>query len=147
MLIDEVRQRMTQAMRDRNGVAKSILRVALGDLQAAESRQHEPLNDAQAEAVVRKLIKSNQETIELTKDAAAADRLREEVAVLEALLPRTLSVDQIVAALEPAAERIKSAANDGQATGAAMKHLKQAGADVTGRDVAEAVRRVRGVSG
>ena len=131
-------------MRDRDDAARSILRVALGDLQLAESRSAEAFTDQQAEGVIRKLIKSNTETIEFTRDEAVAERLRHENQVLESLLPRTLSVEQIIAALEPVEAQIRGAGNDGQATGAAMKHLKSTDANVVGSDVAQAVRQMRG---
>jgi hypothetical protein len=40
-------------------------------------------------------------------------------------------------------DALRAEANDGKATGAAMKHLKSLGALVEGKDVSEAVRRVR----
>lgn len=141
--IEDLRAQITQAMRDRDEARKSILRVALGDLQAAESRQTTPLTPEQGAAIVRKLIKSNEETLGLTKDAPTAERLRRENEILQALLPQTLGVDAIVAALEPVADQVRAAGNDGQATGVAMKHLKARGAAVEGKDVADAVKRLR----
>ena len=67
----------------------------------------------------------------------------EEIAVLESFLPKTLSVDEIVAALAAVADPIKAAGNDGQATGVAMKHLKSTSALVNGKDVSEAVKKIR----
>jgi len=52
-------------------------------------------------------------------------------------------VEDIVSALAPVHAAIKAAGNEGQATGVAMKHLKSSGATVNGKDVAEAVKRVR----
>ena len=63
--------------------------------------------------------------------------------MLEELLPKTLDADGIVALLEPVRDAIRAAANDGQATGVAMKHLKTTGAAVQGKDVGDAVRRIR----
>lgn len=144
--IEDVRARVTKAMREKDEVAKSVLRVALGDLQAAESRQGTPLTPEQGAQIVRKLIKSNEETIGYTKDEAAKERLEQENRVLQALLPQTLTVEQIVEALGPVAEQVKAAGNDGQATGVAMKHLKSTGAAVEGKDVAAAVKRLRSAS-
>ena len=70
--------------------------------------------------------------------------LRQEITVLESLLPKTLTEDEIVAALDPVAEAIKGAKADGPATGIAMKHLKSSGAAVDGKTVSGAVRRIRG---
>ena len=64
--------------------------------------------------------------------------------MLNAYLPKSLGVAEIVAALAPVAEAVKAAGNDGQATGVAMKHLKTLGAVVNGKDVSAAVRQLRG---
>jgi hypothetical protein len=64
--------------------------------------------------------------------------------VLNGFLPKALSLPEIVAALAPVAEAVKTATGDGQATGVAMKHLKSLGAVVNGKDVSSAVRQLRG---
>jgi uncharacterized protein YqeY len=143
MLSDQIKSQMFQAMKDKHEVTKEILRLALGEIQTAEARSGRPPTDEEATAIVRKLIKSNNETMEATTDDAASQRLAEEIAVLEALLPKTLDVDQIVDALADVAEAIAAAGNGGQATGVAMKHLKGAGAAVTGKEVSAAVAKMR----
>lgn len=141
MLVDEIKKRITQAMKSGNTVEKEVLRVALGEMQTKGVT-----TDEETIAIVRKLVKSNQETLALTTDAAQKGTLQSEIAVLESLLPATLGVDQIVAALAPVADAIKAAGNDGQATGVAMKHLKSTGATVTGKDVTDAVKKLRGAA-
>ncbi|MBI1370790.1 MAG: hypothetical protein GC162_19320 [Planctomycetes bacterium] len=143
MLIDEVKARMIAAMKAKDVLAKEILRVTLGDLQMTETRQARAITDEEAVAVIRKIIKSNEETIGLSGDPAVKEKLAKENEVLGDLMPKTLSVEQIVAALAPVADAIKAAGNDGQATGAAVKHLKSAGAAVEGKDVAVAVKQMR----
>ncbi len=143
MLSEQIKQEITKAMRAGDTLRRDVLRVALGELQLEEGRQGRPLPDDEAQRIVRKLIKSNQETMEASGPGERADRLRAEIEALESLLPQALSVEQIVAALEPVADQVRAAGNDGQATGVAMKHLKSSGAAVEGRDVAEAVKRMR----
>lgn len=143
MLSDEIKKRMFQAMKAGNSVEKEILRVALGEIQTQEARGTEPMTDDGAQAIVRKLLKSNRETLEATADAGQKSTLEQEIAILESLLPKTLGVEEIMSALAPVVEQVKAAGNDGQATGLAMKHLKAAGASVNGKDVSEAVRRLR----
>lgn len=142
MLIDEIRARMKAAMKARNVVEKEILRVALGEITTEEARQGS-VDEATVEKILRKLVKSNQETIGAIEDAEQRATLEQEVVVLESLLPKTLTVDEIVAALEPAREAITAAQNDGQATGVAMKHLKGQGAVVDGKSVSAAVKAIR----
>ena len=143
MLIDEIKKRSMQAMKDRDTVAKEVLRVALGEIQVAEARANRDATDEEAMAAVRKLIKSNEETRAVSTDEAQKATLTREIEVLSALLPKSLGVDEIVAALEPVREALRAAKSDGQATGVAMKHLKSTGAVVSGNDVSAAVRQLR----
>ena len=143
-LVDELKKRMTQAMKDRDDVAKNIVRLALGEIQTAEARTNRPVTDDEATAIVRKLVKSNEETLGLTTEAEAQATLRKEIALLASLLPKTMGLDDIVLALASEAEAIKAAKSDGQATGVAMKHLKSSGVSASGNDVAAAVKRIRG---
>jgi uncharacterized protein len=143
MLLDEIKRQMMAAMKAHDTVTKEILRVALGELSMAVERAGGALGDEPVQVILRKLVKSNQDTLALTVDPAQQEVLRKEIAVLEALLPKSLGADDIVALLEPVRDAVRAAANDGQATGVAMKHLKTTGAVVQGKDVGEAVRRLR----
>lgn len=144
MLTETIRSQMLAAMKAGHTLERSILKVALGEIQAVGIRGGKDLTDDEAAAVLRKLVKSNHESLALVADAERKERLEAETAVLEALLPKTLDVDAIVRALEPVADAIRGAKADGPATGMAMKHLKGTGAAVDGKDVAAAVRTLRG---
>jgi uncharacterized protein len=144
MLIDEIKTRMTRAMRERDEVVRNVLGLAFGEIQTAEARANRALGDDEAMAVVRKLLKSNEETLALAgADDPRAAGLRREIEALSALLPRSMSVEQIAGALSPVADAIRAAKTDGQAMGVAMKQLKSAGAVVAAPDVQQAVKRVR----
>jgi uncharacterized protein YqeY len=138
MLVDEIKRRMLAAMKAGNTIEKEILRVALGEIQTVDARGT-PLGDDGAAAIVRKLIKANEETLAVSSDDAQKATLAKENEILRSLLPQTLGIPQIVEALAPVRAAIEAAGNDGQATGVAMKHLKAAGASVGGKDVTEAV--------
>ena len=142
-LLQTIKQQVIEAMKAKDALAKDVLRVAQGDIELAQTRTGKDLSDEEAQKIVRKLIKSNQETLAANTDAATAEKLNREIVILEALLPRTLGVDEIVAALAPVEAGIKAAGNDGQATGVAMKHLKPQGLAVEGKDVSAAVKQIR----
>lgn len=144
MLIDDIKAQIKAAMKAKDTQTRDLLKVVLGDLQLNETRKGAALTDEEAQKDVKKIIKGNRETLDATNDPAVVEKMNWEIAKLETLLPQTLSVDEIVAALEPVIDGIKSAGNDGQATGVAMKHLKPTGAAVEGKDVAAAVRQIRG---
>jgi|JI10StandDraft_1071094.scaffolds.fasta_scaffold79551_2 uncharacterized protein YqeY len=140
--LDDVKRRMMAAMKAGDVVRKEILRVAVGEITTNEARGTVKTEDDER-AIVRKLMKSNEETLSLTTDEAQKQVLLQEIAILRELLPQSLGVDAIVEALAPVRDALRAEANDGKATGAAMKHLKSVGALVEGKDVSEAVRRVR----
>ncbi len=144
MLIDDVKEQVIQAMRARDTERRDLLKVVLGELQTAAARLSEALPDAEAQRLIRKMVKSNQEMAELSPKPEVVEKMKAEIVVLETLLPQTLSVEQIVQALEPVADAVKAAGNDGQAMGAAMKYLKSSGASVDGKAVGQAVKQIRG---
>jgi hypothetical protein len=144
MLVDDIKKRVTAAMKAGDAVARDVLRLAIGEIQTAEARKNGPLSDEESTAAVRKLIKSNEETLAaLPEDDARVAALRHELEILTSLLPAQLTPAQIVEALASQHEAIKGARADGQATGVAMKHLKSIGASVDGKDVAVAVKQIR----
>lgn len=144
MLIDEIKKRMMQAMKAKDTVAKDVLSLAAGEIQMGGVRAGRDLSDLEQMQAVRKLIKSNKETLGMTSDSAKSDALKKEISVLEALLPAKMTAEQIAAALEGQKEAIRAAKSDGQATGIAMKQLKASGAEVDSDDVAAAIKSLRG---
>ena len=143
-LVDQIRARMFQAIKAGSTVEKEILRVAMGEITTDAARAGRKGDDEEAQALLKKLVKSNEETIEASQDETQKATLRAEIEILNTFLPKSLGVAEILAALAAVAEAVKAAGNDGQATGVAMKHLKSLGAVVNGKDVSAAVRQLRG---
>ena len=134
---------MFQAMKAGNAIEKEILKVAMGEITTDAARPGKKGDDAEAQAILKKLVKSNEETLAVSQDEAQKQTLRTEIEVLLSFLPKALGVPEIVGALAPVAEAVKTAGNDGQATGVAMKRLKSLGVEVNGKDVSAAVRQMR----
>jgi uncharacterized protein YqeY len=143
-LLDQIKAQMFAAMKSGNVTEREILKVAMGEITTDAARPGKKGDDEETLVILKKLVKSNEESIEASQDEAQKAQLRAEIEVLNAYLPKSLGVADIVAALAPVAEAIKAAGNDGQATGVAMKHLKTLGAVVNGKDVSAAVRQLRG---
>jgi uncharacterized protein len=143
MLIDQIKARMFQAIKSGATVEKEILRVAMGEITTDAARPGRTGSDEETLAILRKLVKSNEETLASTTDAEKRSVLRQEIEILGGYLPKSLGPDEIAAALTPVLEQIKAAGNDGQATGIAMKQLKSLGAVVNGKDVATAIKTLR----
>ena len=142
-LLEQIKARMFAAMKAGNTVEKEILRVAMGEITTDAARAGKKGDDEEAQAILKKLVKSNEESLAASQDETQKATLRAEIEVLNGFLPKALGVPEIVAALAPVAEAVKTAGNDGQATGVAMKHLKSLGAVVNGKDVSAAVRQLR----
>ncbi len=143
MLIDQIKARMFQAIKAGNTLEKEILRVAVGEITTEAARPGRQGNDEEAQAILRKLVKSNEETLASTTEAEKRATLEKESAILSEFLPKSLTPDEITNALSPVRDQIKAAGNDGQATGIAMKLLKSQGAIVNGKDVGVAVGLIR----
>jgi len=144
MLLDAIKAQMFKAMKAGSVVEKEILRVAVGEITTEAARDGRTGSDEEALAILRKLVKSNDESIAAGVDDEKKATLVEENRILSEFLPKSLGVDAIVAALASVADAVKAAGNEGQATGVAMKHLKSTGAVVQGKDVAVAVKKLRG---
>lgn len=142
-IVDELKARMNEVLRGKDEVAKNIYRLAYSEVQLASARLGKDVNDDEAIAILKKLVKSNEDTLAVATEAQQRDALAREIALLSAMLPKTLGVPEIVAALAPVADAIRAAGNDGQATGVAMKHLKSTGASVDGKTAAAAVKQIR----
>ncbi len=143
MLIDEIRKRRNEAMKSRDTVAKEVLGVALGDIDTIGARASRDATDEECQQVLRKLVKSNEETRAVATDEVQKQTLAREIEILASLLPATLGVPEVVQALGPVVADIRAAGNDGQATGVAMKHLKTTGSVVDGKIVSQAVKQMR----
>lgn len=142
-LAEQIKQRMFQAMKAGNSVEKEILRVAMGEITTDAARPGKKGDDDETQAILKKLVKSNEESLAASQDEAQKAQLRAEIEVLNAFLPKSLGVAEILALLANVADAVKAAPGEGQATGVAMKHLKSVGAVVSGKDVSAAVRQLR----
>jgi uncharacterized protein len=143
MLVDQIKARMFQAIKAGAHLEKEILRVAVGEITTEAARPGRQGSDEEAQAILRKLVKSNEETLGSTTDEEKRSALLKENEVLAGFLPKSLTAEEITLALAPVVPQIKAAGNDGQATGVAMKQLKSLGAIVNGKDVAVAIKELR----
>jgi hypothetical protein len=139
-----------QSLRDRINKApfrsreKDLLKVVLGEVQQKSAGGK--VTDEQGLAIVKKMAKANEETLGLLgAEDKRREQYEEENAILQSLLPNYLTVEQIVQRLTEGglADEIKTAKNEGQATGIAMKKLKADNAPVEGDTVKQAVVKLR----
>ncbi|MEY8353823.1 GatB/YqeY domain-containing protein [Lachnospiraceae bacterium 54-53] len=97
--IDEVRAAMVEAMKAKDKQKKDALSMLLAALKNFEidKKDHTPITEEEADAVVKKEIKQTQETFDLAP--ADRDDIREEaafrIAVYKGFAPEDMSVEQI----------------------------------------------------
>lgn len=140
MLVEMLRTKLTEAIKSKDEFAKNVLRTVIGESERSLVR-----SDENVLKVIHKLIEGNTEfRTKLKETGREADPkyvvLGRENEYMTSFLPRTMNVEEIVAVLAPVTEQIR-ATDIGPATGIAMKHLK--GQPVQGRDVSEAVKRLK----
>ncbi len=147
-LLETLKAKLTECRRAGKPTEMAVLQVVLGDAGTAEARSGKKPTDDEVEKIIRKTMLGNQETMGLMEQRGtvgeAHAKLMTENALLQSLLPATMSVDEIVAALADVADAVKAAKSDGQATGTAMKQLKAKGLKALGDDVSAAVKKMRG---
>jgi uncharacterized protein YqeY len=144
----DLQEKLREAMKARDDLAKGLLRVVLGEVSTRRARTGQEPGDEEVQGIIRKVMAGNDETRrELERHGQtgheAYDRLARENAYLQTLLPQTLDREAVRKELQPIGAELRGAKSDGQATGLAMKHLKGKGLAVLGEDVAAAVRDIR----
>ena len=146
-LVDDVSAAIAEAMRKREVVRLSALRMLKAAFMNKGVEKGRDLDDAEAQQVVRALVKQRKDSIEqFTKGGRQdlADKEAAEILVLDAYLPPVAdpaAIDNAVA--DAIAETGATSAKDmGRVMKAAMARL--AGQNVDGKTVNEIVRRKLG---
>jgi uncharacterized protein YqeY len=109
VLRDDINNALKEAMKAKNERAVSTLRMVNSTLKNAdiEARgQAKPaLGDAEALAILQKMIKQRQESVELYQKGGRADLVKqeqEEIAIISGYLPKQMSEPEMTAAIEAA---------------------------------------------
>ena len=105
MTYEELHAEMVAAMKAKDKVRLGVARLVLGELKNAASRggAHE-ITEEEVTAQLKRTLKQPNETLEMSEkagnNAERTENLREQVAVLESLLPQQVSGDELVALVE-----------------------------------------------
>ncbi|HLI56258.1 MAG TPA: GatB/YqeY domain-containing protein [Actinomycetota bacterium] len=150
MLKDRLHADLTEAMRARDDVARSALRLTLAAITKAEvaGKEHTTLSDDQVLEVIRSEIKKRTEAAEIYDGAGRAElaeRERAEGAVLAPYLPAELSDEELAAVVS---EELAKLGAGGRAMGPAIKAVRaRVGASASGGRVADAVKAALAAGG
>ncbi|MBP3955680.1 GatB/YqeY domain-containing protein [Gemmata sp. G18] len=99
-LHDDLKARVTAAVRGGDTLTRDALRTVLGEAQAEAVRRKSEATDEVVLAVVKKTVAGLKETIPLAKQAGRDTTPQEaELALLESLLPKAWDQEAVAAAL------------------------------------------------
>jgi len=148
---DTIKADLTTAMKAREEVVTSTLRMVLAAITNAEVAGDEAvtLNDAQVTVVLQAEAKKRSEAAQIYADAGraeAAAKERAELAIIERYLPAAMSDAELDAIIVEEVAKAKAAgAAGGKAMGAVVKAVRErAGSGADGARIASAVKAALG---
>ena len=104
MTYDELKGLIKEAMKAHDKVCLSILRQVHGELKNIEVDERREVTDADVDAMLKRVIKQTKETLEGSIKAAnnqeRTDTLAKQVEILEGLLPKQISGDELIALID-----------------------------------------------
>jgi uncharacterized protein YqeY len=116
MLRDDINNAVKDAMRAKDERKLSTLRMVNSTIKnadiAARGEGKPPLSDADLLSVLQKMIKQRQEAVELYDKGGRAELAageREEIAIIQAYLPKQMSDDEVRAAIASIIAETKAA--------------------------------------
>lgn len=121
MIIDEIKQRNMQAIKEKDANARAILGIVMNKylLQSVEKRsKQEEMTDVDMIAILQKTIKelSDEEAVyEKAGRAEQASEIKAQKAIIESYLPKMMGEDEIKAIIENLEDK---------SIGNVMKHFK-----------------------
>jgi len=141
---ENIQKELTEAMKAKDELRLSVLRMLKTALHNRRIEKGAELDDPEAMAVVKSLVKQRRESVEEYRKAnrpelAAAEE--KEILILETYLPAAVSEDAIKAAVEEAVKETGAATP--KDIGKVMKAVmgRFAGQNVDGKKVNELVRQ------
>jgi uncharacterized protein YqeY len=141
--VERVQSELTQAMKKKDELRLSTLRMMKSALKLKEVEKMRPLDDAESLQIMQTLVKQRRESVELfTKGNRMdlAEKEAREIAIIEGYLPAAPSDADISAAIEAAID--ETGANSPKQMGAVIKAAKARleGKTVDGKMLSDRVR-------
>lgn len=113
-LQEQIKKDLIDAIKAKDAVRKEALRVVLGEFDREDSKE---LTDQEVAGVIRKLVKSERETLELKGEADSGF-----IRTLEEYLPQMATDEEIIAFIHENID-LSQFKNTMQAMGPIMKHF------------------------
>ncbi|MFI5104029.1 MAG: GatB/YqeY domain-containing protein [Terriglobales bacterium] len=146
---EQVHNDMIAAMRGREELRLSTLRMVKAAIKNKEIDKRAPLDEKEAQQVLATLIKQRKDSIEqFTKGGRQelADKEAAEIKVIEAYLPQALGEEEVTAAVKAAIAEMGSPTmkDMGTVMKNSMAKLQASGARVDGKMVSDIVKKQLG---
>jgi uncharacterized protein YqeY len=131
---ERVQKDLTEAMKAKDELRLSVLRMMKSALKMKEVEKMRPLEDAEAVQVLQTLVKQRRDSIEQFERGGRldlAEKERSEIVVIEAYLPAAPTDEEIAAAIEAAVAETgaRSVRQMGTVVKAARAHLAEKAID------------------
>jgi len=141
---DQVTKDMTAAMKSREELKLSTLRMMKSAIKNKEIEKRATLDDKEALQVLSTMIKQRKDSIEqFTKGGRQelADKEAAEITIIEAYMPKAIGEAEIIAAVRATIAEMGSPTMKDMGTVMKNTMAKFAGARVDGKVVSEAVKK------
>jgi len=142
-LIEQIQKDLVDAMRSKDELRLSVLRMVKSALKNKEIEKIRPLEDAEALQLLQTLVKQRRESVEMFAKGGRtelAEKETKEIAIIESYLPANASADDIENAINAAIA--ETGANSAKQMGAVIKaaRVKLEGKTVDGKALSDRVR-------
>lgn len=146
-LSEQVQKDMVEAMRKRDELRLSTLRMVKAALKNKEIDKRAPLDEKEAQQILSTLIKQRKDSIEQFQKGGRqelADKEAAEIRLIEVYLPKALGEEEITAAVKATIAEMGSPTmkDMGTVMKNAMAKLQASGARVEGKTVSEIVKKL-----
>lgn len=143
---EQVQKDMVEAMRRREELRLSTLRMVKSALKNKEIDKRAPLDEKEAQQVLSTLIKQRRDSIEQFQKGGRqelADKEAAEITIIEAYLPKALGEEDIVAVVKATIAEMGSPTmkDMGTVMKNVMAKLQASGARVEGKTVSDMVKK------
>jgi hypothetical protein len=145
-LVEQIQTDMVEAMRRRDELRLSTLRMVKAALQNKKIEKRAPLEEREAQQVLSTLIKQRRDAIEQFQKGGRqelADKEAAEIKMIEAYLPKAMGEEEIAAAVKATIAEMGSPTmkDMGTVMKTVMAKLQASGALVDGKVVSEQVKK------
>jgi uncharacterized protein len=148
-IAEQIQKDMVQAMRSKEELRLSTLRMVRAAITLKEKEKHAPLDDKETQQILATLIKQRKDSFEqFTKGGRPelAEKEAAEIKLIEAYLPQAMGEAEVTAAVKATIAEMGSPTikEMGTVMKAAMAKLQATGARVDGKMVSEIVKKQLG---